>query len=95
MIQFSFNSADFREGLEWAKTLIDADPLCEPAYRMLMIASSVAGNRSEIPRLFDKLNKKLQAYYKVTADERTVHLKNKLLGGTLPDESMWRNETII
>lgn len=95
MIQHSFNTADFREGLEWAKTLIDADPLCEPAYRMLMIASSVVGNRSEIPRLFDKLNKKLQAYYKVTADERTVNLKNKLLSGTMPDESMWRNETII
>jgi len=95
MIQLSFNSAEFREGLEWAKNLIDADPLCEPAYRMLMIASSAVGNRSEIPRLFDKLNKKLQAYYKVTADERTVNLKNKLLGGTLPDESMWRNETII
>jgi len=53
------------------------------------------GNRSEIPRLFDKLNKKLQAYYKVTADEKTVILKDKLLGGTSPDESMWRSETII
>ncbi|HAK47039.1 MAG TPA: hypothetical protein DCO79_14125 [Spirochaeta sp.] len=95
MIILSLNSADFRDALEWAKQLVDADPLCEPAYRMLMIASSAVGNRSEIPRLFDKLNKKLQAYYKVTADEKTVILKDKLLGGTSPDESMWRSETII
>ncbi|MBI9107395.1 MAG: hypothetical protein JEZ04_11685 [Spirochaetales bacterium] len=95
MIQLSFNSAEFREGLEWARTLIDADPLCESAYRMLMIASSAVGNRSEIPRLFDKLNKKLQAYYKVTADERTINLKNKLLSGALPEESMWRDETVL
>ena len=95
MILLSFNSAEFREGLEWAKTLIDADPLCEPAYRMLMIASAAVGNRSEIPRLFDKLNKKLQAYYKVSADEKTLNLRNRLLAGASPEESMWREETII
>ena len=95
MIILSLNSADFREALEWAKQLIDTDPLCEPAYRMLMVASSAVGNRSEIPRLFDKLNKKLQAYYKVTADEKTIALKDRLLTGTIPDESMWRDETII
>ena len=60
-----------------------------------MIASSAIGNRSEIPRLFDKLNKKLQAYYKVTADEKTILLKDKLLSGTAPEDSMWRDETII
>jgi DNA-binding SARP family transcriptional activator len=95
MIILSLNSADFREALEWSKHLIDADPLCEPAYRMLMVASSAVGNRSEIPRLFDKLDKKLQAYYKVTADEKTIQLKDKLLCGTVPDDSMWRDETII
>jgi DNA-binding SARP family transcriptional activator len=95
MIILSLNSADFREALEWSKRLIEADPLCEPAYRMIMIASSAVGNKSEIPRLFDKLNKKLQAYYKITADERTVNLKEKLISGTIPDESMWRDETII
>ncbi|MDC7225177.1 MAG: BTAD domain-containing putative transcriptional regulator [Spirochaetales bacterium] len=95
MILLSLNSAEFHEALEWAKQLIDADPLCEPAYRMLMVSSSAVGNRSEIPRLFDKLNQKLQAYYKVTADEKTVILKDKLLSGTTPDESMWREETII
>ena len=95
MVLLSLNSADFREALEWSKRLIDADPLCEPAYRMLMIASAAVGNRSEIPRLFDKLDKKLQAYYKVTADEKTVKLKDKLLIGTALEESMWRDETII
>ncbi len=95
MILLSLNAAEFRDALEWAKVLIEADPLCEPAYRMLMIASAAVGNRSEIPRLFEKLNKKLQAYYKVTADEKTSLLKDRLLTGAVPDESMWRDETII
>ncbi len=95
MTILSINTAGFREALEWAKILIDADPLCEPAYRLLMIASAAVGNRSEIPRLFDKLNKKLQTYYKVTADEKTVNLKDRLLSGEKPDESMWKDETII
>ncbi len=95
MILLSLNAAEFREALEWAKHLIDADPLCEPAYRMLMVASASVGNRSEIPRMFDKLNKKLQAYYKVTADEKTIILKDRLLGGAAPDDSMWRDETIV
>ena len=95
MIILSFNSADFRAALELAKKLIDADPLCEPGYRMLMIASSAIGNRSEIPRIYSKLNKKLQAYYKVSADEKTTSLRDKLLSGSPPDETMWRHETII
>ena len=95
MVILSLNSADFRSALEWSKKLVEADPLCEPGYRMLMVTSAATGNRSEIPRIFDKLNKKLQAYYKVSADERTVTLRDRLLGGSPPDESMWHDETII
>ena len=95
MIQLSLNSREFKEALEWTKLLIDKDPLCEPAYRLLMISSAAVGNRSEIPRIFDKLNKKLQAYYKITADDKTVQIRDTLLGGAFPEPSMWKDETII
>ncbi|MDC7126041.1 MAG: BTAD domain-containing putative transcriptional regulator [Spirochaetales bacterium] len=95
MIILSLNSAEYRNAVDWSKRLIDVDPLCEPAYRLLMISSAAIGNRSEIPRLFDKLNKKLQAFYKVTADEKTVKLRNKLLEGQFPEKTMWEEETII
>ncbi len=88
-------SGEYLKALEWAKKLIEADSLCESGYRLLMIAASLVGNRSEIPRIFDKLNNKLQSYYKISADKRTVDLKNKLLSGVTPDESMWQDETII
>ncbi|MBI9104617.1 MAG: hypothetical protein JEY99_19530 [Spirochaetales bacterium] len=95
MIQLSLDSAEYSEALEWAKKLIESDPLCEAAYRLLMICSSFVGSRSEIPRIFDKLNKKLQTYYKIQADEKTVTLKNKLLSGTPPSSDDWLAETII
>ena len=95
MIQLSMTSEEFREALELTKLLIDKDPLCEPAYRLLMISSAAVGNRSEIPRIFDKLNKKLQAYYKITADDKTIKLRDQLLGGSRPAAPMWTDETII
>jgi two-component SAPR family response regulator len=83
------------EGLKWAKRLVEADPLCEAGYRLLMICCALVGNRSEIPRLFEKLNKKLQTYYKITADNKTVLLKETLLSGRTPEEKLWNEETII
>ncbi|RKX83347.1 MAG: hypothetical protein DRP57_08085 [Spirochaetes bacterium] len=89
------SSGEYMKALEWAKKLVEADPLCESAYRLLMIAAALVGNRSEIPRLFNKLNTKLQSYYKISADNKTIELKNKLLSGIVPEESMWKNETIV
>jgi two-component SAPR family response regulator len=95
MTQLSLNSGDPMEGLKWAKRLVEADPLCEAGYRLLMICCALVGNRSEIPRLFEKLNKKLQTYYKITADNKTVLLKETLLSGRTPEEKLWNEETII
>lgn len=89
------SSGNYLASLNWSKKIISIDPLCEPAYRLLMIASSLTGNRSEIPRLFDRLNSRLLEYYRVTSDEKTAALKNRLIEGSIPDEAMWENEAII
>ena len=61
----------------------------------LMVVSTLLGNRSEIPKIFDKLNKKLLRSYNIEADPKTAALKNELLGGSGPGPAMWQNETLI
>ena len=95
LVQLSLYMEEYIEAIEWAKKLVESDPLCEAAYRLLMVCSAYIGSRSEIPRLYDKLNKKLQTYYRIQADEKTLELKNKLISGTLPTDSDWTAETII
>ena len=85
----------YQVALGAVKALIRKDPLCETAYRLLMIASTLVGNRSEVPRVVDKLNKALQHYYNIEADPKTIALKEKLLEGQIPEASMWRSETLI
>jgi two-component SAPR family response regulator len=79
-----------------AKALIRKDHLCETAYRLLMIeTSTLVRNRSEVPRIVDRLNKALQHYYNIEADPKTIDLKERLLEGQIPEASMWREETLI
>ncbi len=95
MVQLCLSMGEYTEALGWGKQLLESDPLCEAAYRLIMICSAFVGSRSEIPRLFDKLNKKLQTYYRIQADEKTVLLKDRLLAGEKPSEQIWMEETII
>ncbi len=95
LAKLSLSSGDHLESLNWSKKIISIDPLCEPAYRLLMIAGALTGNRSEIPRLYDRLNSRLLEYYRVTSDEKTSALKERLIEGVIPDETMWMNEAII
>ncbi|MBN2051171.1 MAG: hypothetical protein JW760_12035 [Spirochaetales bacterium] len=95
LAKLTLSSGDYLESLNWSKKIIEKDPLCEPAYRLLMIASALTGNRSEIPRLYDRLNSKLLEYYRVTSDEKTASLKNRLIEGLTPDEALWKDEAII
>ena len=60
-----------------------------------MIACALIGNRSEIPRLFEKLNQRLRRYYDIDADPRTAALKESLLAGELPDPGLWRQEALL
>jgi DNA-binding SARP family transcriptional activator len=84
-----------QKGFEWANRLISKDPLCEPAYRLSMIASVAMGNRTAVTRIYEKLDTELTEHYGITADPKTVELKNQLLAGTPPSEIMWQHETVL
>ena len=81
--------------IEGVKKLISKNPICESAHRLLMIASAISGNRSEIPRIFNTLNEKVLCEYDIQADPKTVELKNRLLSGETPEPSMWQDEILI
>lgn len=86
---------DYLKATEWGNKVIQIDPLCEPAYRLVMISCALMGNRSEIPRIFERLNQKLRESYNVAADQKTAALKDRLLSGEKPNSSLAQNETIF
>nr|MQY76785.1 hypothetical protein [Spirochaeta sp.] len=91
----NFDAGEYQEALVFAKKLIQKDPLCETAYRLLMIASILVGNRSQVSRIVEKLNKTLQNYFGIEADPKTIALKEKLLKGLIPEASLWQSEILI
>ncbi|UCF96830.1 MAG: hypothetical protein JSV89_16875 [Spirochaetaceae bacterium] len=95
LIKMHLDSEKSRPALGLTKEILVKDPLCEPAYRLLMITSTLVGNRSEIPRIFERLNTKLLRHYNIEADPKTVALKNLLLGGNTPTPPMWQTEILI
>lgn len=95
LTRISLSTGEYGNAVDWAKKLIAEDSLCEPAYRLLMIASAFSGNRSVIPRFFETLNRRLMEAYNLSADERTETLKNRLLYGPPVDSSFWEEERLI
>jgi len=86
---------NYLNAISYAKLLINKDPLCEAAYRLLMIASALSGNRSEIPKIFNNLTIKLTKYLNIDPDPKTIQLKEKLLSGIVPSPKMWEQEIFI
>jgi LuxR family maltose regulon positive regulatory protein len=95
LIKIHLNSGKYHQALDLIREILVKDPLCEPAYRLLMVVSTLLGNRSEIPKIFERLNKKLLRSYNIEADPKTAALKNELLSGSVPASTMWQNETLI
>ncbi len=95
MTKLSLDTKQYIESLDWANKLISLDSLCEPAYRLLMIASVLTDNRSEITRIFNKLNTTLMENYNISPGVKTEKLKQTLLTQATPVPEFWRNETII
>jgi LuxR family maltose regulon positive regulatory protein len=93
--KIGLDTGNFLHTIEGARKLISKNPICESAHRLLMIASAISGNRSEIPRIFNTLNEKLLCDYNIQADPKTVELKNRLLSGETPEPSMWQDEILI
>ncbi len=92
--KLNLSSGKASEALELSEELINRDTLCEPAYRMLMISSALLGNISQIPRIYDRLKQKLQRYYNIMPDPKTSDLRDMLLKGIMPENSMWEAELL-
>jgi hypothetical protein len=60
-----------------------------------MIASTLVGTRSEVPRIFERLNQRLHKAYGIGADPQTETLVQGLLAGKPPVPQMWNRETLI
>lgn len=88
-------AGDYLQALDCLKTLLDKDPVCEPAVRLLMVGSALVGSRNSIPQLLNELSGKLAETYGLEPDEITTRLKDELLSGKRPEPSMWNNEVIV
>ena len=95
LAKLNLDLGKYRESLEWAKTLTTFDTLCEPAYRLMMIASAFTENRIEITRIYEKLRETLFEAFSISPDKKTENLKSALLTGSPPVFQMWQEETII
>jgi len=95
LIKIYLSLGDYINAISVAKKLIKSDPLSEAGYRMLMIASVLSGNKSEVIKIFNAIERKLISYYGISPDTKTIKLKETLLTGTLPSPSLWINEVYI
>ena len=95
LIVKNLDASNHFEALTLAEELITKDDICEPAYRLIMIANTLMGNKNEVPRIFAKLNDRLVQEYNVQADLKTVELKDMLLRGDQPSTAMWQGETVF
>jgi len=89
------SAGDYLQALNNLKTLLEIDPVCEPAVRLLMIASALVGSRNSIPQIYDDLSVKLMDSFKLEPDEITLRLKSSLLSGRRAEPAMWENEVVV
>jgi hypothetical protein len=60
-----------------------------------MVCCILVGNRSEIPRIYNRLEERLLRNFNIAPDPQTRALKNALLEGSSPTPAMWQKETIL
>ncbi|RKX91787.1 MAG: hypothetical protein DRP59_07010 [Spirochaetes bacterium] len=89
------STGDFLQAIDSLKKFNNKEPLYEPATRLYMIASSLIGSRSSVPRIFEELNHNLRTSYDISPDSRTVSLKNYLTEGKEITAALWEEETFI
>jgi DNA-binding SARP family transcriptional activator len=89
------SAGDYLQALNNLKALLEIDPVCEPAVRLLMIGSALVGSRNSIPQIFDELRVKLMDSFSLEPDEITLRLKDTLLSGKRAESSMWENEVVV
>jgi len=94
-IKLYLDTGDYHMAQQCSKKLIQHDPWCESAYRLLMIASVYSGNRNEIPRIYKQLRVELKKELSINPDGATNDLMEKLLKGGFPSKSTWTDEQLL
>ncbi len=89
------DTGDYLQALETLKRFNYREPLYEPATRLFMITSTLIGNRSIIPRIFDELSSQLRENYNIDPDKKTFALKKQLISGDKITRNLWMDETFI
>ncbi len=89
------DTGDYLQALETLKHFNHREPLYEPATRLFMITSTLIGNRSIIPRIFDELGSQLRENYNIDPDDKTLALKELLISGDKITRNLWIEETFI
>ncbi len=71
-------SGEFERAVRWAETMLQHDPLWEPAYTLLMEAFWRQGNRALAVRTFNRCRKRLKEALGVAPGSRTMALLEKI-----------------
>ena len=71
-------AGEFERAVRWAETMLQHDPLWEPAYALLMEAFWRQGNRALAVRTFNRCRKRLKETLGVAPSSRTVALLEKI-----------------
>ncbi|CAN5198403.1 BTAD domain-containing putative transcriptional regulator [soil metagenome] len=71
-------SGEFERAVRWAETMLQHDPLWEPAYTLLMEAFWRQGNRALAVRTFNRCRKRLKEALGVLPSSRTMALLERI-----------------
>ena len=71
-------SGEFERAVRWAETMLQHDPLWEPAYTLLMEAFWRQGNRALAVRTFNRCRKRLKEALGVAPSSRTMALLERI-----------------
>ncbi|MCF8070518.1 MAG: hypothetical protein K9L30_18210 [Desulfobacterales bacterium] len=89
------NQGDCHRAYRYAGKLVKSDPLCEPGYRLLMIASVLTGKRQDVSMIMKNLKSRLNKELDVTPEDKTIKLMKKLLGNVNLENSLWDDEQFV
>jgi DNA-binding SARP family transcriptional activator len=71
-------AGEYERAVRWAETMLQNDPLWEPAYTLLMEAFWRQGNRALAVRTFNRCRKRLKEALGVTPSSRTMLLLERI-----------------
>jgi DNA-binding SARP family transcriptional activator len=79
---------EWEEAIEVCRSLLARDDCWERAYRLMMVAYSRLGNRSQALRVYQRCVERLQEELEVEPSVATVHLYESILQSSHPDSAL-------